>query len=291
VQRLAAIAILCCAGCRFSVDALRNLDSGDPPDLSILAADLGSVDLAPMIDFASIDLGSIDQALDPCANPPTLGSGNLAAQCVIGNPPTIDGDLGDWPLGQFVAMTKTTAAQADGTWDTAVANDANSSARFFVKWDLTYLYVAVSVTDDVSHTPNSSPSLSDNDAVEIFVDGLHDRTMSYGADDWQLVYSGDTKTEAAQNVVVTWPAGTKEVWGGSSPSWTLEAAIPWTLLGGSPAALGRVVGFDLKLDDNDNGSKRDRDLVMYYTATAASATCSAPYCRTDAFGAVQLQGR
>jgi hypothetical protein len=63
------------------------------------------------------------------------------------------------------------------------------------------------------------------------------------------------------------------------------------MLGGTAATLGRVVGFDLKIDDNDQGdAQRDRDLVMFYTASSAG-TCAAPYCRTDAFGGVQLQGR
>ena len=79
---------------------------------------------------------------------------------------------------------------------------------------------------------------------------------------------------------------------GTSPSWTLEAAIPWSALGGSAAAPGRVVGFDVKLDDNDSGrATRDRDLILYYDGSAPSTSCSAPYCRTDVFGAVQLQGR
>ena len=119
----------------------------------------------------------------------------------------------------------------------------------------------------------------------------HDRAASYGSNDWQLLYSADTQKVASQGSVVTWPAGTHEAWGGTSPAWTLEAAIPWSALGSNAAAPGRVVGFDLKLDDNDSGTTRDRDLVLFYNATNSSGGCSMPNCRTDAFGAVQLQGR
>ena len=110
------------------------------------------------------------------------------------------------------------------------------------------------------------PGLSDNDAFEIFLDGKHDRTTSYGSDDWQLVYSADQQKAAARGTVVTWPAGTQENWGGIAPGYTLEVAIPWSVLGGAAAAPGRVVGFDLKLDDNDSAKSttRDRDLIMYY---------------------------
>jgi hypothetical protein len=293
VKRAVAALFLLCAGCRFSLHALDNVAGSDPSDLATLdsAEDLGLGDPG---DLAAADLSSVvhDLTIDPCGNPPSLGSGNLAAQCVIGNPPTIDGNLSDWPLAQFVSLTKTTAAQANGTWGSAsVPDDTNSSARLFVKWDLGYLYVAVSVTDDVRNTPNVPPSLTDNDAVEIFVDGQHQRTASYGADDWQLVYSADGQKAAGQVNVVTWPAGTHEAWGGTSPGYTVEAAIPWSILGGTPAALGRVVGFDIKLNDNDVGTARDRDLILYYNATSSSGGCTAPYCRTDSFGAVQLQGR
>ncbi len=302
MPRGAVVLFIVCAGCRFSVDAIEDVGG---------ASDLGDGDLAagdPAVgapgDLSIADLAAIgdlavappDLIADPCANPPAPAAGDVAAQCVIGNPPTIDGNLADWPLGQFISMTRTSAAQAAGSWGTAVPDDANVSARYFVKWDLTYLYIAVSVTDDVRQTPNhasGSPNLSDNDAVELFVDGKHDRTTSYGSDDWQLVYSADAQKEAAQGNLVGWPAGTHEAWGGATPAWTLEAAIPWTLLGGAPATLGRVVGFDLKLDDNDgaNGDQRDRDLVMYYDAGNGGGSCAAPYCRTDAFSAVQLLGR
>ncbi len=247
---------------------------------------------APGSDLAMV-AGAGDLA-DPCANPPALGAGNLAAQCVVGNPPTVDGDLADWPSNLFTALTKATAAQADGTWGTDPAsNDATLSGRFAVRWDLGYVYVAVSVTDDIRNTPNSSPYVTDNDAIELFFDGQHDRSISYStADDWQLVYSEDSQLEEAQNTIGNnWPAGTaQKVVLGSGAAWTLEAAVPWSALGTS-ASLGKLIGFDIKIDDNDGGLPRARDLVMYYDAGSGGGSCAAPYCRTDAFGTVQLQGR
>jgi len=164
-----------------------------------------------------------------------------------------------------------------------------------VRWDLTYLYVAIAIADDVRQTPNSSPpsSISNNDAIEIFVDGNHNRSTTYAQDDWQLVYSADAQKVASQGSPLPWPLGTHEAWGGTSPAFTVEAAIPWSILGGAAVTPGRVVGFDLKLDDNDgaNGTTRDRDLILYYNPANGNGGCSAPNCRTDVFGAVQLQGR
>jgi hypothetical protein len=283
-----------CAGCHFSVGALNDLGGG------------GEVDMADGPDLASGDPGDLgtandltmsappDLVPDPCAGAPALGSGNIAAQCVIGTPPTVDGNLADWPLTSFLPMTKTTSAQANGTWDVPmIPNDTNASARYFVRWDLSYLYVAISITDDVRNSPNTTDSqISNNDAIEIFVDGGHERSNSYDSNDWQLAFDTNLKMVAGNgSAVVTFPAGTKQGWGGTSPSWTLEAAIPWSIMGGSAAAPGRLVGFDLKLDDNDAGTARDRDLVLFYNPGNGNGSCNAPFCRADAFGTVQLQGR
>ncbi|HWE26820.1 MAG TPA: sugar-binding protein [Polyangia bacterium] len=298
MQRFAVAMLLVCAGCKFSIDALQGIGTVAEPDLAVggsvgddLATGAAPADLATTMTTDLSMPPPPDLVPDPCAGAPALGTGNVAAQCVIGDAPTIDGNLADWPLAQFLPMTKTTAAQANGTWDTSVPNDANSSARFFVRWDMSYLYVAVSIADDIRNTPNTGAQISENDAIEIFVDGQHDRSTSYSSDDWQLVYSADGQKIAAQGTPVAWPAQTKEAWSATSPAWTLEAAIPWAIMGGTPAALGRVVGFDLKLDDNDSGSTRQRDLILYYNAGPGGGQCVAPNCRADAFGTVQLQGR
>ncbi len=300
--------LVACAGCHFSVGSLDGVGGnggnggggGDNADLATSGDDLatGSAD-----DLASVgsggDLampsGPPDMAVDPCANAPALGAGNVAAQCVIGDAPVVDGNLGDWPTSLFAPLTRSTAGVvASGSWTGVPAtDDPDLSARWAVRWDTSNVYIAVSVVDDIRQTPSSS-ALTQNDCVELFFDGNHDRTVSYGSDDWQLVYTADTRTQAYQNGnTVNLPTGVnvQKAWGGVSPNWTLEVAVPWTLLGGTPT-LGRVIGFDLKLDDNDTGlSTRDRDLVLYYNAGNGGGSCSAPYCRTDAFGAVQLQGR
>lgn len=300
MPRVTVALFLLTVGCRFSVSSLTGTATGGD-DLAAAPGDLATVDSADLATAtATADLAGpppppADMTIDPCANPPALGNGNLAAQCVIGSPPVIDGNLADWPPSLFHPMTHaTTGVVATGSWSgSAATDDPDLSARWAVRWDLDNLYVAVSVVDDVRETPNAT-ALTQNDCVELFVDGLHNRTTTYGADDWQLVYSADQKSGSYKDgLAAALPNGTvmQKAWSGQSPNWTLEAALPWSMLGGTAPALGRVVGFDLKLDDNDSGlTTRDRDLVMFYTA-ASGGSCTAPYCRTDAFGAVQLLGR
>ena len=296
MKHFVVVMLLVCAGCSFRIAALTNLGSDE--DMAVatdFALGMGGFGDLAVGDMATMP-GAIDMTADPCAGAPALGSGNLAAQCVIGNPPTIDGDLSEWPLASFISLTKTTAAQANGTWDVAgIPNDTNSSARYFVRWALSYLYVAVSITDDVQNTPNPPGSqISDNDAIEIFVDGGHEQANSYDNNDWQLVYSADGNMTAARGTnvgIVTWPSAAHQAWSRTSPSWTMEAAIPWSILGGGTISPGKLVGIDLKLDDNDSGTMRERDLVLYYGNASGNGGCNAPNCRTDVYGTVQLQGR
>ena len=147
-----------------------------------------------------------------------------------------------------------------------IPNDTNSSARYFVRWDLTNLYVAIAITDDTRNSPNVTDSqISNNDAVEIFVDGATRALVELRRQRLAArVRHQHEEGGGAGQPVVTFPTGMQEAWGGTSPSWTLEAAIPWSILGASAAAPGRLVGFDLKLDDNDTGTVRDRDLILYY---------------------------
>lgn len=286
--------VFACAGCRFSVNGATGGGvgggggGGGSPE-----GDLGA---GGEVDFAGVALdlsGAGDLTLDPCGNAPPLGAGNLAAQCTIGDPPTLDGDLADWVIGDFRPLTRANAARADGEWYPSEAtNDLDLSARFFIKWDETYLYIAASITDDIRQAPYGPPDLQHNDALEIYLDGKHDRTRAYGDDDWQLVFSVNKLREAFRGEGSrTFPSGVVHGVGGTSPRWTFEAGIPWTALGGM-GEIGRVVGFDLRLDDNDGDLLRSRDLTLFYNASGlALPPCREPSCRTDAFGAVQLQGR
>ena len=292
MSRLVLFLSLLSAGCRFNIAALDDVAGNGTRagDTDLGAGGVGG-------NAPPRDLGAAPDLLpDPCAGPaPTHDAHRLGAACAIGSAPTVDGDLSDWPAALFAPVDHASAADATGSW--SGVGDLDSSARIAVRWDLANLYVAVAVSDDDRQTP--STTLTENDACELFFDGGHDRTLDYAADDWQLVYSADRQKAAYQGVdgfgnpvVAGWPAGAVQALrdGPDGASWTLEAAIPWSALGGT-AALGRVVGFDLKLDDNDGGGPtRDRALVLFDEAEGGGP-CRAPYCRTDWFGAVQMMGR
>lgn len=291
MQRFVILALFLSAGCHFHT-ALPNSSASPTPDLAFGGTDdLGS-DVGAASDLATAgdpDLAAAPDLLpDPCGTPTALGTGNVPAQCVIGAPPTIDGNLADWPpLAQFATLTEANAAVAGGSWQQDPAqDDPDLSAKYFVRWDAQNLYVAVAVTDDIRNTPNSPPYLTDNDAVEVFLDGNHDR-KAYSTDDWQLVLSEDGKTAAGQPTVVAFPSGAKAVAvEGAGANYTVEFAVPWSVMKVTSPTASALIGFDLKIDDNDGGSTRARDLVLFETMAG-----TAPIDSPSTFGTVQLMGR
>ena len=178
VQRWHRRVLLVCAGCTFSVDALQDHRPVGDPDLAV--GDPADWRPGPTARSRCRDLTAPPPPrsdADPCAGAPRSAANTVAAACVIGQPPTIDGDLTDWPTAQFLPLSKTNAAQANGTWDDAASpTTRDSSARYSRA-----LGSDVSLRRDFDHRrhPRSTPNhrrASDNDALEIFVDGKHDRS-------------------------------------------------------------------------------------------------------------------
>jgi hypothetical protein len=221
---------------------------------------------------------------------------SIVAHCALGDSIAIDGDLSDWPAAWFNTTVRhsTPGVEIAGLWSNSVVqNDRTLSGSFAASWDSSYLYFAVQITDDVRQTP--SGTLWQDDAVEIYLDGANDRGP-YMSDDNQLVFSADGRGQLYRdgpgmpipsNIVFA----VRDVPGGGA-SWNLEVGVPWGLLGGS-AALGRLLGLDVELDDNDQGGGLDRSLLwknMAPSACTCAGTCE-PYCDTQPFYTIQLSGR
>jgi len=284
-------------GCTFDVPALDVPASGLPDLLAV------PVDAEPA---APPDLATPDaQPDDPCAAPLPVAN-TISAACVIGSPPTIDGNLADWPTALFTnTLSYATAAEHTGTWSATPAdNDLNSSAVFALRWDQSFLYLAVRVSDQTRSSVQAN--YYEGDSVEIYVDGQHDRAATYGPDDSELIVVPGGNSQLWRYKAVgnpqmspaTFLAKTQDslAASGGVTNWNLEAAIPWSFLGGGAVSSGRVVGFDLALNDNDGTTSRERSLGWKNTAPAgckcdqSTIACTA-YCSPQAFFGVQLGGR
>jgi hypothetical protein len=285
VGRLAAaLPLVFCAACNFNLAGLP-ID-GDGRDL---ASPPVPADLAVAAPPADLD--------DPCGPPVTLPSAVVPVRCVIGTPPTVDGDLSDWgTLASTVTHENAQFQSMPGAWTgNPTQDDANSSAQFALRWDLTNLYVAVHVTDDVRGDHAGAPSYEpyDDDAIELYLDGLHDRTMMYGADDHQFIVTGDGTAQEYKNGGAIGPIPIGDFAfkaDATGAGFAVEFRVPWSALGGVPAKSGRIIGLDLLIDDDDNATMQV--LARFLTWwNMTSAGCTYPAGCTGTFGSAELVGR
>ena len=302
MRGLAAVAALLggLGGCRFAIDGIAP-PGGKGGDAAV-AGDLRAGDAA-----AGPDLASAPDLADACG---TLGQPDpmaLQARCALGASPAVDGKLDDWPAGTITTpLTLATSIDRGGdllwTGNPAV-DDADSSVTFGLRWDASYLYLGARIRDNV-RGDLSGPFFFNHDAVEVYLDGLDDMTDAYAADDHQLIAQADAQyQEYANGNAVNPPAkGVIAAVGpddGVAADWALELAVPWKVLGGAAPALGRELGFDLLLDDDDNpvNSQTDHWLLWFNKGGSncdfqfcGGGSC-VPSCSTRAFGTLQLAGR
>lgn len=280
-----ALPLVLCGACNFTIAPLTG---GDGTDLSMELPDLATVDLS---------LVGPDLALDPCAPARTPPANVLGVRCAIGNPPVLDGDLSEWGTLDYTLNHRNAQAQSGSSaWQQDPAqDDADCSATFALRWDLTNLYVAMHVNDDIRGVHPGAAGYQPylDDAVELYLDGNGDRTMTYNADDWQYIVTADRnsqtyKTAVAQGAVPASYFAVKD--DATGAGYSVELRVPWSALGANPVVNGRTIGVDFLVDDDDDATMQQ--LTRYLLWWNMSSTgCNYPSACTSNFGAAQLVGR
>jgi subtilisin family serine protease len=156
--------------------------------------------------------------------------------------------------------------EVESAWAAAVAHSvdkpvlgepsalADSSAQFRLLWDASFLYVLVDVNDQSRVRDSVHPW--EDDSVEIYLDGAGERSAQYDGNDYQYVFRfRDAQTHVGVRSARADP-GVRSMLVATSSGYRLEAAIPWNGLG-SPAGLGRLLGLDVHVNDDDDGSTRE----------------------------------
>jgi microcystin-dependent protein len=163
-------------------------------------------------------------------------------------PPTIDGDLSDWPAPPGVLVDIWNALDYGGL----ISDPADASARCFHQWTATHLYAACRVDDDAL-VADSGEEWWKDDTVELVIDGLNDN-QSYGADDhkYELRIDGGFSDYTAPALpTVAFALRTRP--GG----YAVELAIPAAQLGAIPMQASRVIGLNIGLIDDDDRGEAD----------------------------------
>ncbi len=178
-------------------------------------------------------------------------------------PPAVDGSLSDWSnfLGYSVPNL--------------VFGKSENTARYGMRWDKTYLYLAVKVADNIFVQETSGgANLYKGDSLEILLDtdlkaDYCDPTMN--GDDFQLGISPgylQDRSLGGPSAYLWYPAGKTGAKSFSiaanftaapdAPGWLLEARIPWSVFGVSPLG-GETYGFVFSISDNDHPATAQQD--------------------------------
>jgi hypothetical protein len=160
----------------------------------------------------------------------------------------------------------------DGAWSAATPHpletalvgrevgESDLSATWRALWDDRALYVAVTVTDD-SVTADSDAAWQD-DSVEVYVDADNSKRSEYdGENDFQFVvpYGAESVSTGGASPA---PGDTEHAQRQTPDGWQLELRFPWSAGGVSPEA-GDFVGFDVHVNDDDDGGERDAKIAWF----------------------------
>jgi len=138
----------------------------------------------------------------------------------------------------------------------SISGPADLSGWFKTLWDEQYFYVLAVVTDDVKI--NDSQDVYEDDGIELFFDIGNNKANTYGARDVQYTFRWND-SQIHRNPSGRSVAGITFAMVGTSTGYIFEARIPWTTLQGSPL-VGQLHGFDIHINDDDNGGPRDGKL-------------------------------
>lgn len=139
----------------------------------------------------------------------------------------------------------------EAVWDinTAISiNDDNSdnTASFGLLWDDVYLYVGVAVAD--ANLCNNHRQAFYDDGIEICIDGENEKTVNFDDNDLQLAKAIKSfwiqeMNDNYDNVLHKYSETTS--------GYTMEFAIPWSILGVSPSS-GNQLGFEIVINDDED---------------------------------------
>jgi hypothetical protein len=184
--------------------------------------------------------------------------------------PEIDGRLDEWPGRDYDIAHEHRDREIEGLIGNR-SGPADLSGRFHIAWDAEHLYVGVDVVDDVHVQIERGETLFKGDDIEIQVDADLEGDWSDAAlsgDDGQVGLSaGDFDASGPEAYI--WLPASREQPGTmitiaaleTGRGYSLEAAIPWSVLGGRPQ-VETPVGFCLSLSDNDIPGTAQQQTLM-----------------------------
>jgi hypothetical protein len=175
-------------------------------------------------------------------------------------PPVMDGDLTEYTLSYGSAIL--------------VEGVDNNTVTWGSRWDMNNLYIGAHVADATVVPTVGNPW--DNDAIEYYIDGNHDRDGAYDKNfDTQLIQ--DANSNSTYDTVLWTKADGVPIrdfsakWKTTGDGYSVELRLGWDNFAFLPGQ-GRSIGFSLGNDDNNGGAVRTGQTVWYGTASDWSNT-------------------
>lgn len=177
-------------------------------------------------------------------NPVETAEAKLASEAI-----TIDGKLDEalWNIEYFIEKD--------------VHGTGNNESTVGVLWDKDFLYIGVRVLDDI--LINESIQAYQDDSVEIYLDGNHNKGLTYDEADRQYIVRFDDPVLFEQKGKTD---GVKFAQSQIDGGYEVEIAIPWTQLHLTEVASGIMIGLDIGVNDDDTDYARDSQTMWSGTA-------------------------
>ncbi|MBN1974778.1 MAG: tetratricopeptide repeat protein [Sedimentisphaerales bacterium] len=145
----------------------------------------------------------------------------------------------------------------------APSSKKDFSAEYKALWDKDNLYIYVNIIDD--KIVYDSEDFYQDDSAEIFIDADNSRSGEYKDNDYHFyfcwnkkgIYNRGSLPEKTQSAMVT-----------NGEGYTLRVTIPWSVLGVN-AQPGLKIGFDVHVNDDDDGGDRDSKITWRDTQDSA----------------------
>ncbi len=196
------------------------------------------------------------------------------------DPPfAVDGDLSDWAdvPNVLVLDRPEQVVWGRGAWQ----SPADLSGKVQLAWRREHLFLAVSVTDDQLRQTQQGDGIWRGDHVELYLDVRPDADPSrkaLGAGQFQFAFSpgnfrhtGDALADCRPEAYCFRPSGAtvEGVRVGArrtEQGWTLEAAVPWSLLGVKLPARGYALNYEVGISDTDTPEPKQESMMTTSTA-------------------------
>jgi hypothetical protein len=184
----------------------------------------------------------------------------------------------------------TVDAEIEEVWNTVPVNDmpyvlngtidgpTDLGATFRTLWDEVSLFFLVEVTDDVKIMDSGFPTPYADDCVEFWLDLNNSKNSAYlpsETDEYQIMFLRDNTNQhqVDHNDLLN---GIDWAWKDTQAGYVLEVEMPWLTafkwqerFGRSMPEFGQKLGFEVHVNDDDDGEGRDTNIGWFYTADEA----------------------